>query len=213
MVDSLRRAFATARFETTPYRHGFVRNALPEGMTAQLRDLPFTPVDLQGVSGKRELHNDQRHYFDAANRARFPVCAAVAEAFQSPETVEAITDATGADLAGTYVRLEFAQDTDGFWLEPHTDLGVKRFTMLLYLAPEGEQEDLGTDIYAAPGRWAKRTPFLDNAALVFVPGAATWHGLEPRPIRGVRRTLIMNYVTDAWRAREQLSYPENPIRI
>ena len=44
------------------------------------------------------------------------------------------------------MRLEYAQDTDGFWLEPHTDLGVKLFTMLIYLPDSGEQNDLGTDI-------------------------------------------------------------------
>ena len=38
--------------------------------------------------------------------------------------------------SGTYLRIEFAQDIDGFWLEPHTDLGVKVFTMLLYLSKD-----------------------------------------------------------------------------
>ena len=44
----------------------------------------------------------------------------------------------GTDLEGTYLRIEFAQDIDGFWLEPHTDLGVKAFTMLLYLSKDDE---------------------------------------------------------------------------
>jgi hypothetical protein len=33
-------------------------------------------------------------------------------------------------------RVEYAQDVDGFWLEPHTGLGVKTFTTLLYLSTE-----------------------------------------------------------------------------
>jgi len=184
----------------------------PRGLSNILRRLPFSAPELAGVSGKRELHNDQRHYFDATTNARFPACQAVADAFQSRAVVEAIEAATGADLSGSYVRLEFAQDTVGFWLQPHTDLGVKRFTMLIYLAADDSQSDLGTDIYSDAQTWAKRSAFVDNSALVFVPGNNTWHGLEPRAIRGVRKSVIMNYVTDAWRERGQLAYPENPVR-
>jgi hypothetical protein len=28
----------------------------------------------------------------------------------------------------------------------------------------------------------------------------------------VRKSVIMNYVTDDWRAREQLAYPATPVR-
>jgi hypothetical protein len=181
-------------------------------MTRDLCRLPFPSPDLHGLSGKRELHNDQRHYFDADNNARFDICAAVADSFQSADVVRAIESATRADLAGSFVRLEYAQDTDGFWLQPHTDLGVKRFTMLIYLSESPDQAGLGTDIFSDPGTWAARPPFTDNTALVFVPGSDTWHGLTPRPIDGVRRSVIMNYVTGEWRAREQLAYPTTPVR-
>jgi hypothetical protein len=45
-----------------------------------------------------------------------------------------------------------------------------------------------------------------------VPGHDTWHGLERRAIHGVRKSVIMNYVTDEWRARDQLAYPSLPVR-
>lgn len=183
--DLLAAGFAAAHREEVPYRHWTVAPVFPAGLTDRLRGLPFSPPDLNGLSGKRELHNDQRHYFDAANNARFNACAGVADAFQSPEVVALIERATGANLSGSYVRLEYAQDMDGFWLEPHTDLGVKRFTMLIYLAEGEDQSDLGTDVYADPETWAKRSPFVDNSALVFVPGSDTWHGLSRRPIPGV----------------------------
>lgn len=210
---SLIACFEAAARTEAPYRHWLARHVFPEGLSATLRRLPFAAPELGGVSGKRELHNDQRHYFDAANNGRHAECRAVADAFQSEAVVQAIERVTGADLAGTYVRLEYAQDGDGFWLQPHTDLGVKRFTMLIYLAEGAGQADLGTDIYADPKTWAKRTPFDDNSALVFVPSDATWHGLEARPIAGVRKSVIMNYVTDAWRERGQLAYPDTPVRL
>ena len=209
---SLIAAISSAVRDETPYRHWTVSDVFPPGLSEVLRRLPHAAPDLHGVSGKRELHNDQRHYFDAATNSRFPDCQAIADAFQSRAVVDVIEATTGADLSGSYVRLEYAQDTDGFWLQPHTDLGVKRFTMLIYLADGMDQMDLGTDIYADPANWAKRSAFVDNAALVFVPGANTWHGLEPRSIDGVRKSVIMNYVTEAWRERGQLAYPETPVR-
>ena len=184
-----------------PYAHWIARRVFSETIAATLNGLPIATAGTEGVSGKRELHNDTRQYFDAANMARFPACAAVAEAFQSSAVARRIETLMKTDLTGTYVRLEYAQDVDGFWLEPHTDLGVKRFTMLIYLNAEGaRQADLGTDLFADASTWAKAPPFDDNTALIFVPGDNTWHGLRKRPIAGVRRSVIMNYVTRDWRA-------------
>jgi hypothetical protein len=174
--------------------------------------LPFHAPDLHGVSGKRELHNDTRHYFDAPNNARFPVCNALARLFQAPETVRLLQGATGADLTDTNVRIEYALDSDCFWLQPHTDLGVKKITMLYYLPDAADQEDLGTDLYADENTWAARAPFLWNTALAFVPSDNTFHGFERRDIPRVRRSVIINYVTQDWRAREQLAYPDVPVR-
>ncbi|MEY3552252.1 MAG: hypothetical protein RL735_600, partial [Pseudomonadota bacterium] len=35
---------------------------------------------------------------------------------------------------------------------------------------------------------------------------------EKRPIVGLRKSVILNYVTRDWRAREQLSYPNETVR-
>ena len=117
----------------------------------------------------------------------------------------------GTDLGGTYLRIEYAQDIEGFWLKPHTDIGVKRFTLLIYLSDEPGQDVLGTDIYADADTWVGRSPFAPNKAMIFVPSDRSWHGFEPRPIPGVRKSLIINYVTNDWRAREQLSFPDAPV--
>lgn len=212
VVARLVDAFTRARLEVSPYRHWLLDGVFPDGLTEVLRGLPFPATDLGGVSGKRELHNDQRHYFDAANQTAFPACRSVAGAFQARPVVEAIEALTGADLTGSRLRIEFAHDGDGFWLEPHTDLGVKLFTMLIYLPESADQIDLGTDVYADRQTWAKRPPFVDNTALVFKPANDTWHGLEPRSISGLRKSLIINYVTAEWRAVEQLAFPDQPVR-
>ncbi|MEI9890956.1 MAG: hypothetical protein WDN45_10585 [Caulobacteraceae bacterium] len=46
---------------------------------------------------------------------------------------------------------------------------------------------------------------------MFVPSSNTYHGFESRQIPRVRRSVIINYVTQAWLARGQLAYPDQPV--
>ena len=193
-----------------PYPHWLLSQVLPQPIAEAMAALPFAPPALNGVSGSREIHNNTRRYVDADAIAAHPVCHSLADAFQHRETVAAIEDVTGARLGGCCLRIEYAQDTDGFWLQPHTDLGVKKFTLLYYLGPGGVP-DLGTDLYADADTWSHRAPFEPGSALAFVPSDRTWHGFEPRSIPVVRKSLIINYVTEDWRAREQLAYPDRPV--
>ncbi len=194
-----------------PYKHWFLSQCLPTEAVSAIQTLPFAAPALSGVSGKRELHNATRRYFDAENRGIHPVCQSVSDGFQSPELTAAIETTFGTNLQGTYLRIEFAQDINGFWLEPHTDLGVKVFTMLLYLSTDPQHRLLGTDIYDGEKKHIGRSPFAPNGAMVFVPSDNTYHGFEPRQIDGVRKSVIINYVTDAWKAREQLAFPDRSI--
>ena len=211
VIETFLKSVDSAKPSEQPYRHWILRGCFPTDSVEDIVTLPFDAPSLDGVSGKRELHNNTRKYFDVENRENFPVCEAVAQAFQDKRVTSHIEKVFNTDLKGTYLRVEFAQDIDGFWLEPHTDLGVKVFTMLLYLSRDPSHTDLGTDIYDGEKRHVGRSRFTPNAAMVFIPGSNTYHGFEKRPIKGVRTSLIINYVTNEWRAREQLSFPEAPI--
>jgi hypothetical protein len=211
VIKTFLRSVDSAKRSEQPYRHWALQACFPADSVDDVLTLPFEAPSLDGVSGKRELHNNTRKYFDVENRERFPVCEAIAQAFQDKRVTSYIEKAFGTDLKGTYLRIEFAQDIDGFWLEPHTDLGVKTFTMLLYLSQDPSHHDLGTDIYDGDKRHFGRSAFTPNGAMVFIPGNNTYHGFEKRPMKGVRTSLIINYVTNEWRAREQLSFPEAPI--
>ena len=211
LVSALLGSIEAAKQSEWPYRSWVVRNCLPSETVAELLALPFEAPALAGISGKRELHNATRKYFDTENQARFSVCAAFCGAFQDRQVTDRIASRFGATLNGSYLRVEYAQDVDGFWLEPHTDLGVKTFTMLFYISTEPQHEGLGTDIYDASKAPVGRSPFASNCAFVFVPSSTTYHGFERRPIEGVRKSIIINYVTDEWRAREQLAFPDRPI--
>jgi len=211
IVRSFVKSVDNGKRSDKPYRYWSIKDCLPADTVDDVIALPFEAPSLDGISGKRELHNNTRKYFDVESRKRFPVCEAVAQAFQDKRVTCHIEKIFGTNLKGTYLRIEFAQDIDGFWLEAHTDLGVKSFTLLLYLSKDPSHKDLGTDIYDGDKRHVGRSPFASNAAMIFVPSNNTYHGFEKRPIKGVRTSLIVNYVTNEWRAREQLSFPEAPI--
>ncbi len=211
VIDSLIASFKAGKKTNTPYTHWIVERCLPKDAIADIIELPFPAPDLGGVSGKREVHNATRRYFDAENMEKFPVCKSVNEALQDRRTTAAIEQVFGINLKGSYVRVEYAQDIDGFWLEPHTDLGVKLFTFLLYVSTDAQHQELGTDIYDAKKAHVGRSPFQSNGAMIFVPSDITYHGFEPRTIKGVRKSVIINYVTNDWRAREQLAFPSTPV--
>ncbi len=213
IYESFTGALTRAESFEAPYRHWFIERPLPDDIIGNLQNVHFQIPDLGGVSGKRELHNDQRQYVDQDNIARLPAFAALANAFQTSEMAKAIEGFFGVDLGGTFLRIEYAQDVTGFWLEPHTDLGVKRLTVLIYLSDDEGHDNLGTDVYTGDKKWMKRSPFRPNFAMAFVPGDNTYHGFEARDISGVRKSLILNYVTSDWRDREQLAFPEQIVSV
>jgi hypothetical protein len=176
-----------------PYKHLLLKNCFSDEVLTALDALDFPATQTEGLSGKREYHNDQRHYFSVANRAKEPAIETLAQVFRSQTVLKQLHDATGAVLDGTYVRIEYAQDSDGFWLEPHTDLGVKTITIIISI--RDGQEHLGTDIYEAPDKLAHSCDFSKGAGLIFVPGENTWHGFEPRKINGIRKSIIMRAIS------------------
>ena len=207
-LDALRNARVCSR----PYRHWLLADTIAPEVANGLEEWPHpAPERAAYALGRREENNATRRYVDAETIATFAPARILAETLQADDTISSLEATCDIDLTGTYLRIEYAQDREGFWLEPHTDIGVKALTMFIYLAAAGQQEDWGTDIYADPETHVKRLEFTDNAAMIFVPAHDTWHGFERRPIVGTRRSLIVNYVTSDWRNRQELAYPGAPI--
>lgn len=193
----------------TPYRHWILSKVLPDDICRDMDalDVPMSPaLDYEG--GRREANNSSRAFFDTARQAENPSVAAVAQALKAPETIAAIERITGADLAGSLLRIEYCQDGDGFWLEPHTDIGAKLFTMLIYLSVGEGSDNCGTDVFDDDKNLIKTAPFAFNSAMVFVPGTNTWHGFNRRRINGTRKSIIVNYVKPEWRSRHELAFDE-----
>ncbi|HUH83786.1 MAG TPA: 2OG-Fe(II) oxygenase [Stellaceae bacterium] len=201
-------ALDRAALETLAFPHWLIDAPLPAAVPPATAALPFAPPAIADSLGKRETHNSTRIFFSAANRCRFPVCAAVAAALQHRSVVQRLEALCGIRLAGAFLRIEYCQDSNGFWLEPHTDIGAKLFTMLIYLSTDDASVSWGTDLMTRDGAVLQRVPYRANSGFIFVPGSDTWHGFRKRPIAGVRRSLIVNYVTPGWRSRHELAYPD-----
>jgi hypothetical protein len=209
----LRRALRRARRVDEPFRHWLPSHILPPPLCAAIAALPFPPPAIADTLGRRETHNHARIFVSPERRRRHGACEALAEAFQDPATVALLGDLCGTALDGSFLRIECCLDTGGFWLEPHTDIGAKLFTMLVYLSDHPDAAAWGTDIMDAGGRVLGRAPGTFNDGLVFVPGPDTWHGFTRRDLRGVRRSVIVNYVKPEWRSRHELAYPETPVTV
>ena len=216
-VEDIARHFAASvragRCADWPYRHWKLRSVLPVDLCTGILTLPIVPPMLGRTDGTRGNYNHRRTFLTPALCADFPTCAALAGALQRPDIAALMAETCGIEAAGSYLRMEYMQDTDGAWLEPHRDIPEKLFSMVIYLFTGPEAKDWGTDIYDADRKWVGRSAGEFNSGVIFVPGPDTWHGFDPRPIRGVRRLMEINYVRPSWRDRDQLTFPDRPIAL
>jgi hypothetical protein len=211
IVSTFRGCVDHSTVGTYPFAHWLLQGALPDATCAAIDPLPIQPPQILHTAGKRETNNSTRLFFGEQQRAAFTVCDELAKALQDNEVVGQLEAMCDVDLEGSFLRIEYCLDTDGFWLEPHTDIGAKLYTMLIYLSDEPGSEAWGTDVLAGPDRFVASAPYVRNGGLIFIPGADTWHGFRRRPIAGVRRSLIVNYVRPEWRSRHELAFPEQPV--
>lgn len=205
-------ALRAAKREESPYRHWLLTDVLPESMCVGILSLPIAPPAVGRTDGTRASFNDKRTFFNGARIARYAPCAVLAEALQRPDVARAAEEVLGITANDAFLRLEYMQDTDGAWLEPHHDIPEKLFSMVIYLCTGPDAALWGTDIYDTQKRWIGRASAEFDSGVIFIPGADTWHGFEPRRIAGVRRLMEINYVHPSWRDRNQLAFPDRPLR-
>lgn len=214
MLDTPRAATIKAAFlkslgacqaEDWPYPHWHLTDTIPDGAIDEIVALPYEPPEEAVFNGRREANNSTRVFFGKEIQDAHPICADLAAALGDPEVIAALETACHIDLSTGQLRIEYCLDTDGFWLEPHTDISVKQFTMLIYLSDEPELADAGTDVYDLDMNLVATSPFGKGIGFIFIPSEISWHGFRKRPINGVRRSLIVNFVSQEWRAVEELA--------
>lgn len=194
-----------------PYRHWRLANVFPEDICTGILTLPIAPPVLGKTDGTRGTYNRDRSFFTPALRGKFATCEVLAEALQRPAIARLMAETCGLAVDGSYLRMEYIQDIDGAWLQPHRDIPEKLFSMVVYFFIGPDAKDWGTDIYDDHLKRIGRSSGEFNSGVIFVPGPNTWHGFDPRPIVGVRRLMEINYVRPDWRDRDQLAFPDRSI--
>ncbi|MCB1680490.1 MAG: 2OG-Fe(II) oxygenase [Alphaproteobacteria bacterium] len=208
IVQQFSKSFSSSERVTSPYHYYVFRDALPEAVVDDILALPVeAPKDMDFSKGTREVNNKLRTYFSPDNQKTWPVCKAMVDAFKDPRILSVIKEVTGRDVSEGQLRIEYCQDTDGFWLEPHVDISVKLYSMLVYLSDDPALYDAGTDVYddTPEHKLVARVPYERNVGMTFIPAHNTWHGFAKRKINGIRKSLIINYVKKEWRAVEELA--------
>ncbi|PPQ29146.1 hypothetical protein [Rhodopila globiformis] len=196
-----------------PYRTWKMKEVLPLNLCIGILTLPICPAFLGKTDGTRGTYNDQRTYLNPTLRGKFDCCEAMAQAFQRPTVARALAETCDVEPEGGYLRIEYIQDIDGAWLEPHRDIPEKIFSLVIYLFHGPDSVNWGTDIYDHDVKWIGRASGEFDSGTIFIAGPHSWHGFEPRPLVGVRRLMEINYVRPNWIRREQLSFPDRPITL
>jgi hypothetical protein len=207
VAESFLACFARAKHESWPFDYWLLEGALPREDVDAIANLPVAPPKDVVFNGRRETNNSSRMFFNAEAQDKFPVVQRVVDGFKDERVIAAIERETGAELATTRLRIEYCQDAPGFWLEPHTDIAVKKFTMLVYLLDDPALALAGTDIHEGPPehRYVTTAPYGKNLGVIFIPGKTTWHGVGHHPLRGLRKSIIINYVSPDWRDTFELA--------
>ena len=207
VAESFRACLENAEHKRSPFDYWLLKFPLPEGDCGAIASLPFAPPQDSVFNGKRDTNNSTRVYFTPENQAKHAVCRRVVEGFADAGVKRAIEEETGTDLSGTHLRIEYCQDAEGFWLEPHTDILVKKFTMLVYLSDDLDLATAGTDIHEGPPgfEYVGSAPYEENLGVIFIPGKNSWHGAGHHPFKGIRKSIIINYVTSDWRDSWELA--------
>ncbi len=132
VAETFLNCLAKADHHAAPFDYWLLHNPLPSGFCDAITSLPFDPPAGAEFDGRRETNNSTRVYFTPENQAEHEVCRRLVEGFEDPRVRRTIEEATGTDLSDGHLRIEYCQDTAGFWLEPPADTSVKKFTRLVY---------------------------------------------------------------------------------
>ena len=146
------------------------------------------------LDGARTTNNN-RFFVDKDNMSSNFTLERVVDFFLRDETIDMFESECGRRIRGNYLRVEFIEDKEKSWLEPHVDISEKIMSFLVYLNNTDESEDIGTALYDNNKNYVTTVPYIDNTGFYFYPGEDTWHGLESVKIKKRRRAVMVNYCT------------------
>lgn len=194
-------SFKNAAESDYPFQHWIVEDMLPKALTDQILAVRLPKTSGFVYDGTRASDSKltpggtppRRMFVGKDTKAQHPFFQSLVDAFLNDEVLALVHDKFHVDTKDLYLRVEYINDFDGFFLEPHKDIVEKRFTLLLFLGDGPEH--MGTDFYDTDKKVVKTVKFGHNRGYVFTPSEHSWHGLERKPIPDRRCSLLINYVT------------------
>jgi hypothetical protein len=191
--------------KSEPFKHWVYNGVLLEETVDELLKLNLPMPKIEKHTGKRESQNQSRTFFNEEYCYKYSVFNDIAQVFNHPSIISQLGNITGRDLTKGKLRIEYTLDTGNFWLEPHLDIKEKLLTFLVYLSKNPNSSEWGTTIYNPDLSFHSKAPYKSNMGLMFMAGKDTWHGVPKQNIQGIRKNIIINYVTNDWKSVHELA--------
>ena len=194
--------------KSDPFNHWLYDGVLLDETIDELLNLKLPLPKIEKHTGKRESQNQTRIFLNKECCNKHSVAKNVANVFNHPSIISKLSNICGRDLTKGKLRIEYTLDTGDFWLEPHLDIKEKLVTFLIYLSKDPGSSEWGTTIYNRDLSFHSKAPYKSNMGLMFMAGEDTWHGVPKQNIQGIRKNLIINFVTKDWKSINELA-PNN----
>jgi len=150
------------------------------------------------VSGKRELHN-ARAGISTLRTRQVSVCEGSARPSRKARDRQDRRH-FGSKLGVTYLRVPSMGRTPTASGSSAHRPRRQMFTMLLYMSRDAQHRTLGHRHLRPGQKHVGSSPFAPNAAMVFVPSGTTTTASRPARSTACAKSVIINYVTNEWRA-------------
>ncbi len=184
-----------------PFPHWELDQPFSDEMIDEIKEVNISdaPRSFDGTraadAGGEGIDGKLRVFLEKDNMNLLPKGMELIEDLKNKEVIDSIQEKIKKDLKNSFIRVEYIADRKGFWLKPHLDIPEKLMTMMLFINPYNESDNLGTDFYDEDKKLVKTVPYKHNTGYFFASGSNTWHGLEKKEIKIERRCMQINYVT------------------
>lgn len=176
-----------------PFTHYIVKRVFCEKELSEIQKIDLK-LHSEKLDGERSS-NQNRFFITQSNINDNFVFKRIIDYFKRDSVISMFEKESGRTIKGNYLRVEFLEDKESSWLEPHRDIEEKLLSLIIYLNDSNESEENGTSLYDENKEKVKTVPFINNSGFYFFAGTNTWHGLEPVKIKKSRKAVMINYCT------------------
>ena len=206
---SLVGCFDASKFSAKPFRHWLLSDILPVAVCDAIDALPVRPPKIEDTEGKRETHNSSRLFFGSTIAAVIRCARRSPPASSRPPRSSASNDCATSSCARRATCASSIASTPTASGSSRTPTSAPSCSRCWSTFRPSRAARRGAPTFSTPiSTSSPSRPTRATAGSIFVPGGDTWHGFHRRPINGVRRSLIINYVKPEWRSRHELAYPD-----